>query len=77
MNVVRDKPIRLGADPCPSWEAVGEQADTLDNLIGAMKLPLPAHIHLEALRGALPNVRDALRKAVADCRQSPRWKGGP
>ena len=40
---------------------IGLLADRLDNLIGAMQLPLPAHMHLEGLRVALPEIRNALR----------------
>lgn len=45
------------------WEDVGLVADTLDNLIHALALPMPPAFHLERLRAALPGVRDRLRAA--------------
>lgn len=39
----------------------GQVADTVDNLISALTLPLPDKSHLQALRESLPSVRDRLR----------------
>jgi hypothetical protein len=33
----------------------------IDNLIGAMQLPLPAQYHLDQLKLVLPELRDTLR----------------
>lgn len=33
----------------------------VDNLIGAMQLPMPPALHLEQLKSALPEIRDTLR----------------
>lgn len=45
-----------------SMEMLGMQADTLENLLGAMKLPLPAQMHLDMLRPALEGVMQKLRE---------------
>lgn len=56
----------------PRWDAVGFAADTLDNLIHAMSLPMPPAFHVDRLRGVLPGVRDRLREAfVAATGQNP------
>lgn len=34
-------------------EALAQHIDTLDNLAGALALPLPAHMHVAALRERL------------------------
>jgi hypothetical protein len=42
-------------------EQVGQLADRIDNLLGAMQLPLPPAMHVQQLRVALPQIRDVLR----------------
>lgn len=52
----------------PSWaqmhEACGHAVDRLENLLAAMKLPLPPRLHLEGLSGNLESIRDELRAAL-------------
>ena len=45
-----------------SMELLSMQAETLDNLIGALALPMPAALHVEQMKRKLPAIRDALRK---------------
>lgn len=42
-------------------ERMGVAADTLDNLLSAMTLPMPAQFHLDCLRPQLERLRDELR----------------
>jgi hypothetical protein len=44
-----------------SMERFGMAIDTLDNLICALQLPLPAPIHVEQLKLALPKVSADLK----------------
>ena len=45
--------------------SLAEIADTLDNLIHAMKLPLPPEQHMKHLAESLPHCRDVLRRVYA------------
>lgn len=44
-------------------EEIAEVIETLDNLIAAMSLNIPAQMHLDTLRGSLPEQRDKLKAA--------------
>ncbi len=60
-----------------SMEKLGMAADTLANLLGAMELPMPAQFHLDRLKAALPEVRDAMRAVyVAETGDNP-WSDAP
>lgn len=66
--------MRIDADQLAS---LGEIADTIDNLSHATKIALPAEAHLEALRPALEELCDRLRRLyVAVSGQNP-WKHRP
>lgn len=60
------------AHPPRAVSAVGEDAvermaraaDTLDNLIHAMAMPLPDSLHMTAIRSALPGLLDEMRAAL-------------
>jgi hypothetical protein len=60
-----------------SMELLGMQADRIDSLIHAMQLPLPAAIHLQALREALPGIRDTLRQVYVIETQDDPWATHP
>lgn len=45
-----------------SMEKLGMLSDRIDNLLGAMKLALPAQFHLDRLKAALPEIRDGMRE---------------
>lgn len=47
-----------------SMEVLGMAIDTLDNLLSAMSVPLPDHLHMQGLRAELPKLRDSLRKGL-------------
>ncbi len=42
-----------------TMEMLGEQADTLDNLLHAAQLPMPAQTHLDCM---LPNIKEVMLK---------------
>jgi hypothetical protein len=44
-------------------EMFGEQIDRLENLNGALQLPLRAEMHVQQLKQALPEVIENLKKA--------------
>jgi len=54
----------------------GKVADTVDNLLHAMTLPLPDKLHLQALREALPSVRDRLRVIYVEQTGDDPWREG-
>jgi hypothetical protein len=45
-------------------DAAGRAADSIDSLIHALRLNVPAHIHLEGIRGTLPEILRDLRKVI-------------
>lgn len=45
-----------------SMEAVSTVAETLDNLCGALVLPMPPAFHVEQMQRELPKLRDILRR---------------
>ena len=45
-------------------EAVGQAVDTLDSLTSAMSMPLPDSLHMQGLRGSLPELRESLAQAL-------------
>ena len=54
-------------------ELVVETIDRLNNLIAAMTLPMPAEIHLKALKESLPEIRDGLKEAYLDAGGEDHW----
>jgi hypothetical protein len=53
-------------------EDLGKAADTVDNLIHAMMLPMPSAVHLQALKESLPALRDRLRAIyIAETGENP------
>jgi hypothetical protein len=55
-------------------EEIGQHIDRLDNLCGAMKLPLPAELHLKALKEALPSVMDGLKAIYINAGGENHWE---
>jgi hypothetical protein len=52
---------------------LGEIAETLDNLHHALMLPMPADLHLKALKEALPDLRDKARRAYEELTGDNPW----
>lgn len=44
-------------------EALGQAADTADNLLEGLKLPVPWEVHRQGLEHSLKELRDELREA--------------
>ena len=49
-----------------TYEKIGELADTVDNLVHALMLPMPADLHIKALKESLPCLRDELKGICRD-----------
>ena len=45
-------------------DAIERAIERLDNLIAAMRLPIPDSIHVTALRGSLPDIRRELAESI-------------
>ena len=52
---------------------LGEDIDTLDNLIGALQLPLPPSMHVEQLKRALPELCRAMKQHYAEALGENPW----
>jgi hypothetical protein len=62
------------SDNHQAQDDIGRVADTLDNLIAALQMPLPDRMHIVALRAALPDASAALKAAyVAAFGENP-WQ---
>lgn len=55
-------------------EQIGEVADTIDNLLGALSLPLPPQTHVTQLKAALPQLRDKLRESYVAITGENPWE---
>lgn len=55
-------------------EELGQIADTVDNLAGAMQLGMPAQFHLDQLKVLLPQVADRIKKLVVDISGDNPWE---
>ena len=55
---------KMGKDISEGTLILGQQADTVDNLVHAMQIPgITDKIHMEALREELPDILKALRQS--------------
>lgn len=52
-------------------------AQTINNLLGALELRLPAETHIQHLRPNLKDVRDELRRLVVEVKGEDPWEGHP
>lgn len=52
---------------------IGKAADSIDNLLGAMKLPMNPAFHLRALQDALPEISQRLKDAVVQISGANPW----
>lgn len=55
-------------------EALAQHIDTLDNFAGALALPLPAHMHVAALREQLPPLVQRMRADFAAATGNNPWE---
>lgn len=63
-----------GKKAAPNWKARAEHAedaleaaaDTIESLLYSMKLPLPAELHLQGLRGSLTQLHERLRTELEE-----------
>jgi hypothetical protein len=54
-------------------EELGQLADELDNLVGAMELPMPAAFHVEQLKKLLPKVSTKIKALVVAIGGDDPW----
>lgn len=52
-------------------DAIARAADRLDNLVHALALPVSPDIHLQGIRGTLPEIRDELFRAIGEAPPKP------
>lgn len=54
-------------------DKIAEAIDTLENLIAALSMPMPDHIHVQCLRGQLPDVLTQLRDGYLAAGGDDHW----
>lgn len=57
-------------------EDLGQQIDSLDNLAHALKMPIPAQMHVDQLRRALPEAVAELRRLFTMVTGEDPWGQG-
>lgn len=58
-------------------ERIGRLADALDAVLYATRLPMPAQLHLEALKDQVRSTRDELAKMHIEATGSNPWETNP
>lgn len=58
-------------------ESLGKLADKVNNLHGALQLPMPPQFHVEQMQRELPELRDELRSLVREVSGEDPWEGQP
>ena len=52
---------------------LGQVKDTIDNLLGAMEIPMPAEFHVKQLKLALKDLSDKVRNIYIDETGEDPW----
>lgn len=55
-------------------DKLGRCVDTVDNLISAMTIPMPAGMHIEAMKESLPTLRNRLKDLYFEMGGTDVWK---
>lgn len=58
-------------------ERLGQLADKVNNLHGALQLPMPAQFHVTQMERELLELRDDLRTLVREVSGEDPWEGEP
>lgn len=58
-------------------ESLGELSDRVDNLIGALQLPMPPQFHVDRLKAALPEIRNDMREIYLNETGENPWGDNP
>lgn len=59
--------------PPQSIETLGEVIDDMENVIGALKLPMPPDVHVEQCKAILPRFVKRLREVYKDAAGDDPW----
>lgn len=54
-------------------DSLGRLVDTCENLMQSLTMQLPAHIHIQALRETMPEIRDTVKQAYFDLGGEDVW----
>jgi len=54
-------------------DKIAEAIDSLSNIIAALSLPVPDKIHVEGLRGTLPEIRDKIKAGYLEAGGEDYW----
>jgi len=57
-----------------TFENLGQQIDRLENLSCALQIPLPAELHVEQLRKALPELVSDLKDSFITITNTNPWE---
>ncbi len=55
------------------FETLGQIIDSIDSLTCGLSIPMPAEIHLQALRSSLPEKVEELKKAFIEITGENPW----
>lgn len=55
-------------------EKLGRLIDRLDNLAHALKLNIPANVHIDAIRGSLPDIVVGMKEAFKELTGKDPWE---
>ena len=58
-------------------QALGELLDTIDSIKHALNMPVPDLIHVEAMRGILPDLTNAIKEVYFDEGGEDVWNDKP
>ncbi len=56
---------------------LGVLADRVDNLLGALMLPIPDAVHVKAMKECLPDIRDRMRAVYVAVTGDDPWEDRP
>lgn len=52
---------------------IGELKDTVDNLLGALEIPMPAEFHVKQMKSELKSISDKLRSVYVEMEDNDPW----
>lgn len=52
---------------------IGELKDTVDNLLGALEIPMPAEFHVKQMKSELKDISDKLKDIYIEMEDNNPW----